>query len=215
MSIFTEDSLTFFQDLKANNSRDWFQANKTRYEAGIKKPAAFFCAEICARMQEWTGMPHQSKIFRINRDLRFSKDKSPYNTHLHIAFTAPHGPASPPAWMFGLSTDYLTIGCGVMAFAKGELDRYRQRVAGRGGIELEDQLSQLQSQGYRLSDADLKRVPAPYEKDHARADLLRHKGICLWYDFPNPELALSDDLVARCMDAFRPVLPIHNWLAEV
>jgi len=84
---FPGDALTFLQDLRANNERAWFNEHKKTYETAIKQPAEAFCRAMATALETLTDQPHGHKIFRIHRDVRFSKDKTPYNTHLHIAFT--------------------------------------------------------------------------------------------------------------------------------
>ena len=83
---FPGEAVQFLQDLKNNNTRDWFTQNKSTYEQVIKQPAQAYCELMCAELTSLTSMPHQSKIFRVHRDVRFSKDKTPYNAHLHISF---------------------------------------------------------------------------------------------------------------------------------
>ena len=118
---YTPAALKFLKSLKTHNNRDWFQENKKTYEAEIKDPTKIFAAEMADALEKLTGDAQKSKVFRINRDIRFSKDKTPYNTHVHISWM-PQTPAGvAPAFMFGLGTDYLTLGCGVFEFDKDAL----------------------------------------------------------------------------------------------
>ena len=80
------DTQAFLRDLRANNDRDWFNAHKATYERVYKAPAEAFVAELRPRLEALAGVTLGGKVFRIHRDVRFSKDKSPYNTHLHIGF---------------------------------------------------------------------------------------------------------------------------------
>ena len=161
-SGFTGDAVTFLNNLKSNNNRDWFLENKKTYEAEIKKPAALFASVMSEHLQSLTGQPHKAKVFRINRDVRFSKDKTPYNAHLHISFTPESKLASPPAWMFGLSTEYFTLGCGVFEFDKSALDVFRKNVAGSAGDKLSGLIDKLGKNGIRFSEPALKRVPSGF-----------------------------------------------------
>ncbi|MFZ2101712.1 MAG: DUF2461 family protein, partial [Oricola sp.] len=77
---FNDETITFLADLKANNARDWFADNKPLYERALKKPAGAFAGLMADELEKLTGAPHKPKIFRINRDVRFSRDKSPYNS---------------------------------------------------------------------------------------------------------------------------------------
>ena len=140
---FPAETLTFLRELSANNSREWFQANKKTYEAVYKSAAKAFCAEMESQLTALTGIPHTSKVFRINRDLRFSKDKTPYNNHLHISFIPEGHGSAPPCWFFGLAPDYLSIGTGLFAFDKQSLETYRSRVDGKPGEALSSILARL------------------------------------------------------------------------
>lgn len=211
-SGFTGGAVTFLKDLKANNNRDWFLQNKKTYEAEIKKPAALFSAVMSEELQSLTGQPHKAKVFRINRDVRFSKDKTPYNSHLHISFTPESELASPPAWMFGLSTEYFTLGCGVFEFDKTALDTYRKNVAGADGDRLLKLVSKLGQDGIRFSEPALKRVPSGFPQDHPHADLLRRKGLASWLDFAAPEDATGSEIVGTCVTGFRQLKPVFDAL---
>ncbi|MEQ9811185.1 MAG: DUF2461 domain-containing protein [Azospirillaceae bacterium] len=99
---FPRDGLAFLGELKANNRRDWFEANRRRYEDAIKAPIAALCVTL-AEMADAAGLditadPKRS-AFRIHRDVRFSKDKSPYKTHVGMHFT-PSGQRLDPGGVY-------------------------------------------------------------------------------------------------------------------
>ena len=112
------DALGFFEDLAQNNDRDWFAAEKPRYEAVVKRPAEALLDTLGAWLTAETGRAQTPKLYRINRDLRFSKDKTPYNTHLHLQWS---DPATGIAHLFGVSRGYVCAGLGAMAFDKAAL----------------------------------------------------------------------------------------------
>ena len=209
---FSDDALTFLQDLRANNERAWFNDHKSIYEQAIKQPAAAFSSAMTATLEELTKTPHGYKIFRIHRDVRFSKDKTPYNTHLHIAFLPAIDMRSKPCWFFGLDPAKLTLGTGVFAFDKADLDGFRARILGDDGVALATMTDKLTRQGIRLGKPDLKRVPSGYPKDHPRADFLCHKGLSAWIDHPDPAIATSETVVDQCMTDFTTLKPIYDWL---
>ncbi len=214
-SGFTGEAVTFLKNLKAKNNRDWFLENKKTYEAEIKKPAALFSSVMAEQLQTLTGQPHKAKVFRINRDVRFSKDKTPYNSHLHISFTPESKLASPPAWMFGLSTEYFTLGCGVFEFDKTALDTYRKNVAGTAGDDLSRLIKKLGKDGIRFSEPALKRVPSGFPQDHQHAELLRRKGLASWLDFDGPAAATGPDIVENCTAGFKRLQPIFDVLNDL
>ena len=209
---FPAATLRFLRGLKRNNDRDWFAANRATYDSAYKQPAAEFADAITARLLSLTGQEHTSRLFRINRDLRFSKDKTPYHVHLHIAFTPQTSASNPPMWFFGLDHATLTVGVGIFQFDKAQLAAYRERVAGRAGTRLQNLLSAAQLDGTRVGDPELKRVPAPHPADHKHQELLRRKGLAVWSDFNDPRDASRPDIVATCMQRFEALNPIARWL---
>jgi uncharacterized protein (TIGR02453 family) len=95
-----------------------------------------------------TGKPHVPKVFRIHRDVRFSKDKTPYNTHLHMMWSRGAEATRAPAWFFGAAPDYLTFGMGVMGLEKDTLTRFREMVD-KTGDDLDRRHGQGRNRGGR------------------------------------------------------------------
>jgi len=83
---FAPQAVAFLTDLKANNNREWFAAHKADYEVYVKEASVAFCRLMVEALDDMTGAAHQAKIFRIYRDVRFAKDKTPYKTYQHILF---------------------------------------------------------------------------------------------------------------------------------
>ncbi|PRY26592.1 uncharacterized protein (TIGR02453 family) [Aliiruegeria haliotis] len=210
--MFTAETLRFLRDLSINNSKAWFAENKPRYEAHVNAPAKALAATLAAEVTQQTGVPHREKIFRINRDLRFSQDKTPYNTHIHMAFVPESGPATRPSYMLGLSPEYFALGCGAMGFDKAGLAAFRERAAGPEGDRIVQLLVDLEAEGVRIPPPELKRVPAPFGADHPRGALLRRKSLMGWRDGAKPEEGLGPDLTARAMEGFVRLRPLHDQL---
>ena len=211
---FPPDTLAFLADLKANNDKAWFNANRSTHEHAVKQPAKQFCAVAVmeASLERLTGLSHTGKVFRINRDLRFSKDKTPYNTHLHIGFQPDGNMALPAGWSFGLAPEYLSLGVGSFGFDKAALELYRDRVAGEAGAALADRLNKLLAGSARMGgEPELKRVPRGLDPDHPRAAMLRRKSLSVWIDLDSPEHASRPSLCEDCEDAFRMLLPVFDW----
>ena len=209
------DTQAFLKDLAANNDRTWFNANKARYERVYKQPGEAFTAELRPRLEKLAGVKLGGRVFRIHRDVRFSKDKSPYNTHLHLGFQHDRQGAEPRrrgGFYFGIDTTAVTLGVGAFDFAPADLDKYRKAVADdHEGGELAGILARL---GARQHDADLKRVPAPYPADHPRAELLKRKGLNVWLDV-DPAGAASPDFPDEVMAHFERLDAVNVWLTEV
>lgn len=212
---FPPGAMPFLADLKANNSREWFAAHKGVYETAVKAAGENFVATVAPRLEALIGEPVRPKIFRIHRDVRFSKDKRPYNAHLHISFL-PGAPRENGAGFYvGLEPEGLKLGTGVWGLTGGDLDRYRAAVAHEiSGGDLERILSALAGAGYRIEGDGLKRTPPPYPADHARAELLRRKSLGAWCDIDDPAVICGPEITDACLAAFQAVTPLQRWINE-
>ncbi|MBY6048074.1 DUF2461 domain-containing protein [Vannielia litorea] len=199
------DARAFFTRLAANNSRDWFMAHKPEYEQTVAQPGKALVEALAARLTALTGHEMRPKIFRQNRDTRFSKDKTPYKAHLHMLWSE-SGDRDTPAFFLGIDPGTLVTGAGQFGFSKPQLDRWRAAVAGPSGEELERLIAP-----FRLREPELKRVPAPYPADHPRAALLRHKGFSAWLDLDPDDPRPIDDIAT---EAFERLAPVWHWLVS-
>ncbi|MEM8851337.1 MAG: DUF2461 domain-containing protein [Pseudomonadota bacterium] len=204
---------TFYGKLAKNNSKDWFEPRKAAWKADIEAPAKLLSDIMADEISRLTGAPHKPKVFRINRDVRFSKDKSPYKTMLALLWS-PTDPADPaPHFYFGVEPTRTFVGCGQPGFDKDGLTRYRAMVNSWG-----DRLTQVIAEtGATLSDfgpEPLKRVPKPYDPDHPHADLLKRKALTLGTTLPDGWRDGGEGLVAALTDTFQSLLPFRTFLAE-
>lgn len=199
------DAQQFLSELAAQNTRDWFTANKHRFQNDLQAPANALLDVVGAGLEKLCAAPVTPKLFRQNRDVRFSKDKSPYKTHLHMIWTLG---ADGPAFFFGIEPERIVLGGGMMAFSPARLADWRARVAGTDGAELQSHLTALQTAGYHLPDPELKRIPAPHGPDHPLGDLLRRKSLIFLKDMSAPPKDLSAALLAD----FTRVMPVQDWL---
>lgn len=170
----------FFKELAANNTKPFYEERKDFYVSEIKKPAELLADLLAEDVARITGVAHKPKLFRIHRDVRFSKDKTPYNAHLHLMWSQRE--EGKPAWFFGSSPEYLIVGVGVMGLQKERLTAYRAFVDKRGD-ELQPALDKARaSVGAEVSDwgpEPLKRVPKPYDPEHPHGDLLKRKALAV------------------------------------
>lgn len=199
----------FLTKLAANNTRDWWQDNKSTYDDQLKAPALALLDDLCAPLSKLTESPVTSKLFRPHRDVRFSKDKTPYNTHLHMMWQVDAGAPQNPVFFFGVGLDYVTTGAGMMGFDKPVLMNWRKmvdldtkRIAGIVG--------EVKDQGFNFRDPALKRVPPPFDKDHPAGDLLRMKGVTA-----SRELKGKGPLKDQILDTFRSLWPLNKLLISI
>ncbi len=205
-SLLVPEAQAFLRELSQNNTREWFSAQKKRYEAELKTPATLLLAQIADTLGRRMDRSVTTKLFRPHRDVRFSKDKTPYHLHLHMLWSLPRAGHQAPGLFFGIAPDYVRAGAGVMAFEKPVLMRWRVELDTPFGTEMRKALESAADHGLHLGDAELKRVPAPYSPDHAQADLLRHKGLAVWKDLPKADQATPVTALGQLFGRARGVL---------
>jgi uncharacterized protein (TIGR02453 family) len=218
-SGFPEAGVRFLADLERNNDRAWFNANKAVFKTEVEGPAKAFAEALAEALHPVAGRPLAGKLFRMHRDTRFSKDKTPYNAHVRIAI----GPAEQlsgmvgdlPRYFFSLEPTRVALGLGVFEFSKAGLEAYRASVHDDvAGEELAGVAARLEGAGYRLGEAVLKRVPAGFDQLHPRASLLRRKGLSLWHEEPVSEAVGSAELLARTLANFSAMQPLSDWISR-
>jgi uncharacterized protein (TIGR02453 family) len=206
-----DEANAFFAELAQNNRREWFLARKEHFDTVIARPASLFAEIMADDLSRISGTQLRPKVFRIYRDVRFSRDKSPYNAHLHMAWVPPEAIGPTPQWFFGTAPDYTVFLAGLPPQQGEGLRRLRAIVDRRG----EAIAAAIAESGAELSDfgaAPLKRVPAPYPPDHPQGALLRRKSLIVGGALPDGwrDLGLRDALVA---EASR-LLPIVKLMRE-
>lgn len=195
-----EEALDFYEGLEADNSKSYWLEHKDIYETCVLAPMA----ELLAELEPEHG---ETRIFRPYRDVRFSKDKSPYKT----AMGAHAGDG-----YIQLSAAGLAVGSGMYGMATDQLERYRSAVAAdSSGRALEEIMSVLRALDIEVHGRDsLKSAPRGYSSDHPRIALLRHKGLVAWKEWPvEPWLATATarKVVTEFLAASRP---LGQWLAQ-
>ena len=196
-----EEFQRFFIGLEVDNSKRYFEANRKVYEDAVKAP-------MVALMDSLAEEYGEGKVFRPNRDIRFSKDKSPYKTN--IAGTAGMGGNG---GYISLDARGLTVAAGRYEMTQPQVVKYRKRVAADStGAPLAAIVAKLEKAGYGIGGEALKRVPAGLPQDHPRARLLRHKILYIYKNFGlNPWLGSG---VARkhIVKVFSDAEPLNDWL---
>lgn len=196
------DALVFYEELEADNSKSFWEANRARYRSVVRTPVG----ELAAALAEY-GDFH---VFRPHNDLRFSKNKPPYKTH-QGAYTESEGGAG---FYFHLSAQGLMCGTGYYSMEKDQLERFRAAVdAEHTGAEIERIVAGLVGQGYSAGAiGELKTAPRGVPKDHPRIDLLRRKGLMVSKDFGTPRWLHTGQVVAELRAAWDGAVAMNAWL---
>lgn len=222
---FPEEGLHFLQSLEKNNNRDWFQKYKQLYLDQVVAPAQSFVVSMGEKLQEIspgirydTRTNGQGSMGRIYRDIRFSKDKSPYNTHVWFGFwEGPGKKMEAPGYGIGFDREGWGIHGGHHMFSKSMLETYREAVDDDTmGPELEKAVGPLQKGGgYEIGEAKYKRVPRGYDPDHPRAHWLKYSALWAYKNFKEPEILQKPELVDRAFEVAQELAPLHRWLVRV
>jgi uncharacterized protein (TIGR02453 family) len=222
---FPNEGLQFLEGLAHNNNREWFEAHKADYHAYLIEPAQAFVVALGERLKLLspeivydTRANGSGSIMRIYRDLRFSKDKTPYNANLRVVFWQGAGKKTEnPGFFFGMDAHGAALYGGMYSFPKPVLTAYQAAVGGeKGGAELEAALASLKSAGdYEIGGERYKRVPRGYDPDHARADLLRYKGLYARSPQIEAPVLVTPEVIEVCFEHCRVMAPLHHWLVGV
>jgi uncharacterized protein (TIGR02453 family) len=164
---------------------------------------------LLAELEKDLGQPDiEVKIFRLNRDLRFSPDKRPYKEHLGAYLSSPRAGGV----YLQVSGDGLYVAMGSHEMAPDQLTRYRDAVAGKDGEKLARIVGALVKDGYQVTEPSFKRVPAGYPADHPRGDLLRCRGLMASRNWkPGPWLH-TVEAKERLRQAIKDSKPLTGWL---
>jgi len=195
----------WFAGLEADNSRAYFLEERDFFELAIRDQLEALLSELSTRVGG------DVRLFRQNRDIRFSADKSPYKTH--TAGLLERADAAP--LYVSISGRGLVAGGGYQHMARDQLDRFREAVAHeRAGEELARHVTKARKAGLQKWGQTLATAPRGYARDHERIELLRHKGLTL-----GNTLALSGGISRRdglsfVTKTWRAGAPVLSWLEE-
>src|SRR5712692_4273155 len=195
-----EAALDFFEGLELDNSKAYWTAHRTIYDEAVLAPMTQLTEELAAEFGD-------VKIFRPYRDIRFSADKSPYRTEIGAMVGSAY---------IRLSAAGLAAGNGRFHLAPDQLDRYRRAVADEtSGAKLATITAVLADRGIMLiSHETLKSAPRGYPADHPRLDLLRHKGLAAYREWPAEAWLATPAAADRVREFLAVTRPLTGWLDE-
>jgi uncharacterized protein (TIGR02453 family) len=218
---FADSDGKFFKALAKKNEKDWFLAHKEEFEAGWNAPMKALLGELRGAIDAAYGRCEldEPKVFRIFRDVRFSKDKAPYKTHIGgyipLARAGPKSTDLPMAIYFHVGAGETFAAAGHHMMEKESLERFRAAVADdKRGKELVKILAALGKKGFvAQSHERSKRVPKGFPADHPRADLLTYKGLTVSFPDVPKAMLTSPKLVKWLATGCKASAPLVDWLA--
>jgi uncharacterized protein (TIGR02453 family) len=197
---FPRAAFGFFEQLARNNNREWFQGHKGDYERLCRGPMQALVAAL-------GGTPKNSKLSRINRDIRFSRDKSPYRTYIAGRVQGSY---------ISLSAAGVFVGAGLYRPEPPALARYRDAVDDdKSGRALQKIVMTLRKQRYSVgTHEELVTVPRGYDPDHPRIELLRMKRLYGGKTWAPAAWLSTPRALARIEQVVKDVRPLVKWVGE-
>ena len=196
-------AVDFFAELETNNNRDWWAAHRGVHDEVVKAPIEALAEEL----EEEFG---PIKVYRPNRDVRFSANKAPYKEHQ--GFLADIGSAT--GWYAQLSSRGLMTAGGWYAGAPDQVERFRHAVDDdRAGDALQHLVDHLEAEDFVIDGEQLKTRPRGVSPDHPRLELLRHKSLTAAREYGVPEWLDSVEVLERVRADWRTLGPLLTWLA--
>ena len=194
----------FYRELGHNNNRGWWLAHKATYDSAVKEPLTGLLAELEPEFGA-------AKLFRPNRDIRFSLDKSPYKTAQGAVATVAEG----MGFYIQLDAGGLLIGGGYHTHTPAQLARFRGAVdAPSSGEVLQQIVAQVRAVGFTVEGETLKTVPRGFDKDHARAELLKHKSLAAGTHVGRPAWLSTPDAAGEVAGRWEQLRPLVEWIGR-
>jgi uncharacterized protein (TIGR02453 family) len=218
MHYFTQDFLDFFKELSSNNNRDWFQENKKRYETSIKKPFENFIQDMIYKIHEDDEdlmITPKEAIFRIYRDIRFSKDKTPYKTHASAVIgKGGRKNYTDPGVYLELSSDHLRFYSGIYQLSKDQLENVRSYISNN----LNEFNSLLKDKNFKkyyktIRGEQNKRIPKEYNDIFEKQPLIANKQFYYFTEL-DPAKILSKNLTDNLMKFYYAAKPMNSFLKK-
>lgn len=219
--FFTHQLFDFLIALEKNNSRDWFNANKNRYIEYVREPMLDFIEglgkPLLSISEHFVADPRANggSMFRIYRDTRFTKDKTPYKTHVSMQLRHEAGKdAHAPGFYLQLKPGGCTLGAGIYRGDNAALNMIRERIVTKTEewISLQSDRIFIESFG-RIYGEGLKRGPRGFDNQHPCVEDLKRKTFFVRYEFDD-ELALSNEFLGETTRLFSAAAPFMRFITS-
>ncbi len=218
---FPLNTLAFLKKLSKNNNKEWFEENRESFNSDFLQPALQFVVDLGEKLKtiapDIMAVPKVDKsIFRLHRDVRFSKDKSPYKTNLGIYFWEGRRKKMECSGLyFHIDPKTYFLGAGMYMLSNDLLKTYREKIYDPVlGKELNAIIKKVMKKGkFGLGGKTYKRVPKGYDPEYPYADYLLYSGFYIYYEGKNMD-DLVKDPVSFSFKIYKDMLPVHQWLVK-
>lgn len=219
---FPQSVIKFLTALSKNNNREWFEKNRTRFDFELLQPAIQFVIDLGEKFTKLSpdinAIPKIDKsIFRLYRDVRFSKNKAPFKTNLGLYFWEGHGKKMECSGLyFHLEPKEFFLGSGMYMFNKDQLKKYRDTVSNpEKGQELNIIITKLlKKKNIDLGGRTYKKTPRGFDPEYKFNDLLLHSGLYVFYKSKKLDKLFINDPVGFSFKIFKEIYPLHKWCVD-
>ncbi len=216
--MLSKETLLFLEDLKANNNRDWFLANKKRYES-YKKEYHQLIADLLEVMKPQDASLEMLEIknctFRINRDIRFSKDKSPYKTHMGIWLRSGSLSSEAPGYYVHIEKDASFVGGGLYCPMPDQIQKIRKEInffhEDLEAILKDKSFQSVYGELNRNENSTLKNPPKGYDKENPAIEYLKLKSYTATQKIATSELS-KNDFVTQISQKLIALKPLNDFI---
>lgn len=207
-----KSTLKFLKDLGKNNTREWFNDHRDEYE-DVKTNAKAFLADLEAEMNK-TDVIEKTKLFRIHRDVRFSKDKTPYNTHISMSMSR-EGALRRGGYYLRITPGASVVACGFWAPNAEDLKLIRSHISADskplrkilGSKKFKDVFGSLEGE-------QVKTAPRGFDKYHPDLDLIRHKQLIVTKSFSDKEV-LDPKFMKEVVNSYKAIRPFFDYMSDI
>jgi len=220
--LFPQSTIKFLTALSKNNNKEWFEKNRMRYDFELLQPAMQFVIDLGEKLLDLSpninAIPKIDKsIFRLYRDVRFSKNKTPFKTNLGLYFWEGRGKKMEcSGFYFHIEPKLFFLGTGMYMFTNDQLKKYREIVSDPSrGKQLNDILAKLlKNKKFNLGGKTYKKTPRGFNPEYKFFKLLLHSGLYVSYESNGFDELTTKDPVAFSYKTFKEMYPLHNWFVE-
>lgn len=214
--MITKKYVDFFTELAKNNHKEWFDKHRAEYENEVRKPFIELVETLIPGVMELepSVLPDAKKsLFRINRDIRFSKDKTPYNVLMKSGLSPGGKKSELPGFYLGIGADYVHIGGGLYQLSSSALKNVRLLIA----ANTDEFLSIIESDSFKKHFGELqgeqnKRIDAKLQPVIQKTSYILNKQFYSMAKLPTSEFINESNQAGRLMEYYRAIQPLHSFL---
>jgi uncharacterized protein (TIGR02453 family) len=221
-NIFPAITINYLKALSRHNNKEWFNKNRERFNVEFLQPATQFVVDLGEKLTSISPNVHaipkiDKSIFRLYRDVRFSKNKAPFKNNLGLYFWEGRGKRMEcSGYYFHLEPKLFFLGTGMYAFTKDQLTKYRELVSDpEKARELNSILSSLsKNRNFQVGGKTYKKVPRGYDPDYKFKDLLLYKGVYIFHERSSLDGLTKNDPVKFAFGFYKKSSSLHKWLVK-